>query len=107
MANKKNDMLGAGVAGILGKNAAMPRPAQEKTDDGYFSYRKGRPRKDDPHTAAFNDGKTFEATSLWLEKEQYRKVRDLAQERRVTIKEMMYILLDAGLKKIDKNVAAR
>ena len=101
MANRKNDILGAGVAGILGKGPAPAAPEGKKEEE-YFAYRKGRPRKDDVRAAAFSEGKKFEATSLWLEKDQYRRIREMAQDRRITIKEMMYVLLEAGLKKVDK-----
>lgn len=100
--SKKNEMLANGVTGILGPRPSMPQAApqprkKEKSGDEYYSCRKGRPRRDDTRAAEFAKGKTFEATSLWLEKEQYRQIREMAQERRFTIKEMMYHLLEAGI----------
>ena len=106
MAKNKNELLGSGVAGILGGRPAAQRtvpPPPEK--EPYFSYRKGRPRKDDEHNAAFSEGKVFDPTSLWLERDQYRTVREMAQDRRVSIKEMMYILIDAGIGVVAKENA--
>jgi hypothetical protein len=109
MAPNKKDLLGSGVAGILGVGPAAPAaPAKktaaaakqpvikEKPADDYYQYRRGRPRRDSDR-AAFAEGKTFVATSLWLEEAQYRRVREMAEDRRVSIKEMMYHLIEAGI----------
>lgn len=99
---KKTDIIGAGVAGILG-NGVRPAAGGEAVRDrasggGYYPGR-GRPRSDESH---FGAGKTFVYSSVSFESEQYRQVRELARERRVSIKEMIYVLINEGLKKVAK-----
>lgn len=102
MGTKKNDMLGAGVAGILGGAPVQERQPAKKTDDGYFAYHRGRPRKESQQTAIRDKEKTYASTTIWLEQEQYRRVREMAQDQRKTIREMMNILIEAGLKAVSK-----
>ena len=91
---KKDSMIGAGISGILGAGA-KPAAAKEPEEENFFVYRRGRPRNDEPRP---NDGKVFRKTSLDLDVDLYKKIRDLSQEERSPIKDIIHRLLDLGYK---------
>ncbi len=102
MTTKKN-MLGAGLTGILGAGAgrlagAEP-PRQAEAPAQRYSAGRGRPRRDEPN---FGAGKTFEKTTIAFESGQYERVRELAYRKRMSFKEMVYHLIEEGLRKLDK-----
>ena len=88
---KKDSMIGAGISGILSGGAKGA--VKKENEEDFFVYRRGRPRKDEPRP---NDGKVFRKTSMDLDVDLYKKIRDLSQEERIPIKDLMHRLLDYG-----------
>lgn len=96
--SKKESMIGAGITGIL--NGSHPKGAP--ADDDFFMYRRGRPRSDEPNP---NEGKVFRKTSIDLEVDLYKRIRDMSQEERVSIKDTIHRLLEIGYKSELKRLA--
>lgn len=90
---KKEKMLGAGISGILsgGGRPVATKAAAEK--ENFYIYRRGRPRNDEPNP---NDGKVFRKTSFDLEVGLYRRIREMSQEERIPIKDLVHKLLESG-----------
>jgi len=100
--SKKDSMIGAGISGILGgKQVAAVK--EEPASEDFFVYRRGRPRNDEPRP---NDGVVFRKTSVDLDVDLYKKIRDLSQEERVPIKDLIHRFLKVGysaeLKRLSK-----
>lgn len=86
-------MIKTGVSCILSPEAGAPMD-NTRVSGTMRPYKGGRPRRG--QTTGWEGRKTFN-TSLALDVDQYDKVCELAKKEGVTIKVIMYELLNVGL----------
>lgn len=92
MANERNKLKG-GVASLLNRaEPSAPRGGVE------LSSRGGRPPKDRP--SGWNSCRDYR-TSLVVDRDQYDKIRRLSNSTGQTVKQLMFILLEEGLKRYE------
>jgi len=97
--NKKTTGMDNGIASFMSSfggpakgravKASAPAPAPE--NGSRFHSRRGRP------SAGESQQRDEIITTMHVDAAQYDRVRDLAYENRVSIKEMWYRLISAGL----------
>lgn len=109
MASKK-DLLTNGAASFFSRPSAAPaqseKPAHEQSGTTAEPAAapgpvigRGRPRKGESPRWSSADS-TF--TSVTFNSEQYLKVREIAYQERLSIKETLFLLLSEGISKYEK-----
>lgn len=92
MGNERNKLRGS-MASLLGRQAEDEAPAGVQ-----LANKGGRPPKDRP--SAWNSKRDYR-TSLVMDREQYNVIRRLSNVSGQTLKELMFVLLEEGLKRYE------
>jgi len=89
MGNDRNK-LHAGVASLLS------RPESGAMGNVELAHKGGRPPRERP--SSWNSKRDYR-TSLVMDRDQYNEIRALANSTGLTLKQLMYLLLEEGLRR--------
>ena len=93
MATNERNRLRGGVESLLRRSVGPDEPNEVK-----LVNKSGRPPKDSP--TGWNSKRDYR-TSIVMDREQHNELKRLANSKGMTFKEVMYLLIEEGLRRLD------